>query len=163
MRRPFAVRLLVTAPHRLALRVFALAPPVVRRWIVRLVSPTYVVGVVLVLRCGDDVLLLDQRHDPTDWSLPGGLLERGESPREALDRELVEELGLVVPVASDQPTRTLVAVQERRIDLVFESWADEPPELQVDGVEVVEAVWRPIRAPVENPTTAAVLRSVLDG
>jgi len=41
------------------------------------------------------VLLLDPPYKPT-WDLPGGVVERDESPRHAARREVHEELGLVV-------------------------------------------------------------------
>ncbi|MGW6279284.1 NUDIX domain-containing protein [Kribbella sp. NPDC055071] len=41
------------------------------------------------------VLLLDPPYKPT-WDLPGGIVERNESPREAARREVREELGLIV-------------------------------------------------------------------
>ncbi|CAI7977271.1 NUDIX hydrolase [Frankia sp. Hr75.2] len=43
------------------------------------------------------ILLVDPTYKP-DWDLPGGMAEANEAPRDALKRELREELGLEVPV-----------------------------------------------------------------
>jgi ADP-ribose pyrophosphatase YjhB (NUDIX family) len=150
---------LLGVAHRLALAVFKRLPPVLRRLAVRLITPQYTVGAVCVLRRGDDVLLLRQRHDPTDWSLPGGLLKRGETPREGLARELREELGLTVPL-EDATVRTVVATRERRVDLVYEVRVEQAPDLRIDDLEVREASWRPIAEPVENGVTTAILAAV---
>ena len=42
-------------------------------------------------------VLLCQLTYKTDWDLPGGVVEVGESPRFAVSREVEEELGLVIP------------------------------------------------------------------
>jgi 8-oxo-dGTP diphosphatase len=47
------------------------------------------------------VLLLQEKNG--SWELPGGGLEHGENPREALSREIQEETGLTVEWMSDQP------------------------------------------------------------
>lgn len=57
---------------------------------------------------GDRVLLC-HRHPgrewfPNVWDLPGGHVERGEAPRDALRRELIEELGVDVDVDELTPT-----------------------------------------------------------
>lgn len=53
-----------------------------------------------VLLAGDGRVLLSQRppgsHLAGSWEFPGGKLEPGESAFEALRRELLEELGIVV-------------------------------------------------------------------
>jgi len=48
-----------------------------------------------------EVLLLERDHDPYEgaWVLPGGLVERGETAREACVRETREEVGLEVRAA----------------------------------------------------------------
>ncbi|HZE95511.1 MAG TPA: NUDIX domain-containing protein [Planctomycetota bacterium] len=42
----------------------------------------------------DDLLLLVKAHDKENWQLPGGRLEAGETPVQALVREVLEETGL---------------------------------------------------------------------
>lgn len=45
-------------------------------------------------------ILLQHRSDNGHWGLPGGCLEMGESPRECAIREVKEETGLDVELAS---------------------------------------------------------------
>jgi ADP-ribose pyrophosphatase YjhB (NUDIX family) len=60
------------------------------------VAPIVGVGAVIVDR--ERVLLVQRGHEPSKgkWSLPGGLLELGESLVEGVAREVLEETGLVV-------------------------------------------------------------------
>lgn len=59
-------------------------------------SPIVGVGAVVVDR--ERVLLVQRGHEPSKgkWSLPGGILELGESLSEGVAREVLEETGLVV-------------------------------------------------------------------
>ncbi|MCY0908566.1 MAG: NUDIX domain-containing protein, partial [Sulfobacillus thermotolerans] len=41
-------------------------------------------------------LLLIRRRDSHQWALPGGAVEIGETPSEAVIREVVEETGIVM-------------------------------------------------------------------
>jgi 8-oxo-dGTP diphosphatase len=63
-------------------------------------SPLVGVGAVIVDRRNDNhrVLLIRRGTPPLlgEWSLPGGVLECGETLREAVTREAREETGLVV-------------------------------------------------------------------
>jgi ADP-ribose pyrophosphatase YjhB (NUDIX family) len=56
------------------------------------------VGVAGVVIQGDEVLLIKRKHEPLkgQWSLPGGVLELGETVREGVEREILEETGLRV-------------------------------------------------------------------
>lgn len=58
------------------------------------------VAAVVIYNEHGEVLLL-QRRRPTPsgyvWVLPGGKIERGETPQRAAERELWEEIGLVTP------------------------------------------------------------------
>lgn len=69
------------------------------------------VGVGAVIVRDNRVLLIRRGHAPLlgEWSLPGGLLECGESLREATIREAGEETGMVVEV------REMLGVYERVI------------------------------------------------
>jgi 8-oxo-dGTP pyrophosphatase MutT (NUDIX family) len=53
-------------------------------------------GVAAVIRDDAGRLLLQEQADGEGWSLPGGAIEPGESPTQALRREVLEETGLIV-------------------------------------------------------------------
>lgn len=62
-------------------------------------SPTLVAAAVIV--AGDRVLLTQRKggtHLAGRWEFPGGKLEPGESPEDALVREIREEIGVKVRV-----------------------------------------------------------------
>ena len=58
------------------------------------------VGVGAVIFQGEEVLLVRRGQEPSqgDWSLPGGLVELGETLTAAIQRELAEETGLGVRI-----------------------------------------------------------------
>ncbi|HZP63603.1 MAG TPA: NUDIX hydrolase [Terriglobales bacterium] len=70
---------------------------------------TPLVGVGAIVIEGDRVLLVKRGHPPLlgAWSIPGGVLEVGETLREAAVREAMEETGLQV-----EPS-TLLGVYDR--------------------------------------------------
>jgi 8-oxo-dGTP pyrophosphatase MutT (NUDIX family) len=53
-------------------------------------------AVAAVIRDADGRILLQEKASGEGWSLPSGLIEPGESPDQALRREVLEETGLAV-------------------------------------------------------------------
>lgn len=68
------------------------------------------------------------------WEIPGGEVEKGESPSEACARELKEELGLDLPVGRLLVVDWAPLVREERVRFVFDGGVltDE----QLDAVEL---------------------------
>ncbi|MCS7113956.1 MAG: NUDIX hydrolase [Nitrososphaerota archaeon] len=64
----------------------------------RLYPDQPVVGVGAIIVCNGKILLEKRRSDPGrgKWSVPGGIVELGESPENAVVREVKEETGLEV-------------------------------------------------------------------
>lgn len=89
---------------------------------------------------GQGRLLLTQRPESKAyagwWELPGGKLEFGELPAEALSREIIEELGVVVDPVDWQPV-TFVAynypdLPSQALVLIHaaQRWQGEPQGLE---------------------------------
>ncbi len=58
-----------------------------------------VAAAVLLFDGQDRVLLVDPVYKPS-WEFPGGVVERGEAPTDAAQREVAEELGLRLETSS---------------------------------------------------------------
>jgi ADP-ribose pyrophosphatase YjhB (NUDIX family) len=62
-------------------------------------APVVGIGAVIVMS-GTSVVLVRRAHEPLAgrWSLPGGVVELGETLQAAVAREVLEETGLIVDV-----------------------------------------------------------------
>jgi 8-oxo-dGTP diphosphatase len=63
---------------------------------------TYRISVKAIIKDDQDRILLLREKDGS-WELPGGGLEHGEDPKEALSREITEETGMQVAWISEFP------------------------------------------------------------
>jgi mutator protein MutT len=81
---------------------------------------------------------------PDVWDFPGGHVEDGESPRQALVRELHEELGVHIALP---PEAAFARLQTGEYDCLFwvvEEWTGTPSN--ADGDEHDEMAWWPASA-----------------
>lgn len=82
--------------------------------------PLLGVGAIVVR---DSKLLLVRRANPPlqgEWSLPGGLVETGETTRQAVIREVLEETGLVVaPIRLVEVFERILRDREDRVEYHF--------------------------------------------
>lgn len=112
-------------------------------------------------------LLLTRRppgtHLAGQWELPGGKIEVGESARQALRRELAEEIG--VSAQDLEPLVVTVHCYGRISVRLHAMIANVPPDLVVRNLAVAEHRWVPLEQlagfelPEANaPITAAVLQ-----
>lgn len=76
------------------------------------------------------------------YEFPGGKLEEGETPREALERELMEELDLHVP---ENRMEFFASVEHQYPDfrLTMHAFICPVTSLEINLKEHVEAVWLP--------------------
>jgi ADP-ribose pyrophosphatase YjhB (NUDIX family) len=99
-------------------------------------------GTLVALWNGGEVLLVRNSYVPY-YSLPGGYMRRGETARDAVVRELTEEVGIAA-----EPEK-LELVLERTHDWegkhdhvqIFALDLPSRPNVEVDHREVVEASW----------------------
>ncbi len=100
-----------------------------------------------VLSNGDGYLLVAnrRRNGSVDWSPPGGVVDDGETPVEALGREVAEETGLVVDSWDTEAYNIEVRFIDLRMHLtvvtmVAGGWTGDIVIDDPDGI-VEEALW----------------------
>jgi 8-oxo-dGTP diphosphatase len=98
--------------------------------------------VAAAIRKGDRLLLCkrseQRRWFPGVWDLPGGHIQIGETPPQALQRELCEELGIVV----DPPTNSADArISSRDLTLaiwLIDTWRGDLHNAEPDEHDAIE-------------------------
>ncbi len=140
--------------YTLALHTFRSLPAPVRRTLVRTGTPSFTVGAVAAIEHDGRLLFLSQPHRG-GWSLPGGLLNRGEQPDAGVIREVREETGLHIEV--DLPLTCLVNSRVRRVDVIYLVPLTSRPEVRVGG-EALDYAWlSPDDVPEADDSTSEII------
>lgn len=135
---PFCAEILVDA-----LRFNAVRPACISCGFVQFHDPK--VAVIALVHERDKVLLVQRAVDPAKgkWSLPGGYMDAGEMPREALLRELREEVGLSPQIGALIDIFPMVNGDGDRIGIVlaFRAQAADYTEIPFVADDAQDAGW----------------------
>lgn len=126
-----------------------------------------VVAVILIGKDKPRRFFVAERADGAGWEFPGGKIEEGESPHQALIREIFEELGVVIDVQEYLDT-SVVRVREKVI--VMDLFAGQivrgditlREHLQSRWIcedEIVEFNWAPADTPLLDAVRGYLSRS----
>lgn len=130
--------------RRTALRVYRRLPTRGRRLLVRTIAPSFTVGSMCFIERSDGHMLLVRHLYRARWGVPGGLLERRETPEDAACREVQEEINLQVELVGE-PAVVVDAVPQR-VDIVYRARPADGASLadiRPSSAEIVEARWFP--------------------
>ena len=103
---------------------------------------TVTAGAVIFNDKGEVLLLKHLFRAGSGWGLPGGFLELGEQPIEALRRELHEEVGLEIDHVEVFAARSFRKPQQ--VEVIFRGQANG--DVQARSMEVERAEWFAITA-----------------
>lgn len=137
-----------------------------------------VAAYAVILREGDILLSRLAERITADelWTLPGGGLDHGEDPRDAVIREVHEETGLDAVVGETARVysahlpaawRDGSRVDAHALRIVYDGWvpldAPEPRVVEVGG-STMAAAWHPVDAVIEGrvPVAPMVLEALAD-
>lgn len=112
-------------------------PPSVRMKVIRVSQKKFTASVAAIITNERrEVLLLEHVLRPASgWGIPGGFMEYGEQPEQAICRELKEETGLELENVKLYRARIL----NRHIEFVFRAEARGAPEIL--SREIIQAGW----------------------
>lgn len=106
----------------------------------RPVTPALTVDVIIEMvdRPDRPVVLIERRHEPLGWALPGGFVDVGETVEEAALREVAEETGLEITLGAllgcySDPDRD---PRGHTVSLVFLGTAIGEPSAADDAIAV---------------------------
>jgi 8-oxo-dGTP diphosphatase len=121
------------------------------------------VGVGAVILHDDKVLLVRRGQSPSfgKWTLPGGLVELGETTREAIAREILEECAIKIRVVDVAGVIDRIVKDDRgrvRYHYVLVDYLAYPESTDVAaGSDAAEAEWFAIDRLAELDTTQGLL------
>jgi len=121
-------------------RLWLAMPPRVRRLAVLVKQTLFTVTVGAVVVDVDNkgrVLLCEHVFRSKPWGSPGGFVQKGESPEQAIRREVREETGLELEDLRLCFTRTSPKIAQ--IEIIFSGRASGEP--RPDGFEIKQVRW----------------------
>ncbi len=124
------------------------APKSLRRGLVRVTQARFTVtaGAVVADEEGRVLLLHHRFRAGSGWGIPGGFLEEGEQPEEALRRELREEINLELESAEIAFVRTLK--RPKQVEIIFRCRPRRGHAPEPQSMEIKSAAWfRPEELP----------------
>jgi mutator protein MutT len=130
--------------QKLIAKAWRKMPARLRRWSMRLTQTRFTVTAgALIFNNEGKVLLLKHRFRAgSGWGIPGGFLEVGEQPEEAMRRELREEIGLEVEQVEILTSRSFK--KPRQVEILFRCRADA--DVKPLTIEVERAEWFSVHA-----------------
>lgn len=117
-------------------------PPRVRRWSMRATQARFTVtaGALIFNDAGQILLLKHRFRAGSGWGIPGGFLEIGEQPEQALRRELREEIGLEVSHVEIFTARSFK--KPRQVEILFRCRpSSQGSQIKPLNMEVERAEW----------------------
>ena len=145
--------------QRLLLRLWRRVPRPIRRWIVRLVAPSFTIGAACVIERDDGELLLVRVVYRDGWGLPGGLINRREDIDACARREVREETGLAVELVGEPAV--VVDARPQRVDVIYKArpgHGADPDAVEPRSPEVSDVRWFPANAlPQLQPEAVSAL------
>ncbi|HVS79579.1 MAG TPA: NUDIX domain-containing protein [Candidatus Paceibacterota bacterium] len=113
-------------------------------------------GALIVLTNNGEMLLLTHTYR-YGWGLPGGGLKRGETPEEAVRREVFEEIGIALSAAT--PLGSFLSTDDYHRNTVYAfAAALEKRDISTENFEIESAQWfLPENLPPLGPVTKKVV------
>jgi 8-oxo-dGTP diphosphatase len=148
--------------QRAVFRTFGALPKPMRQFLIRTLRPSWTAGAVAIIERDDGRWLFVRPVYRKGWTLPGGLVDRGEQPARTVVREMGEELGIEVTIASDG--YVILDPELNRLETVYRvtlAAGTDPDGIRITTPELVGLGWfHPEDPPDTEDETGDVLALV---